>query len=128
MKKIVISGSSKLQDKVKYWCEYFKDYDILDYPKEASNAELIDVYKRFYTNLENTDIFFLMNEEKNNIKGYIGAASYSELNYVVMLNLLHNKKIDVYILNMPSKEVPCYDEINIWLDNGIIKLYGGKIK
>lgn len=25
MKKIVISGSSKLQDKVNYWLEYFKN-------------------------------------------------------------------------------------------------------
>lgn len=35
MKKVVISGSSKLQDKVNYWLEYFKSkgYTILDYPK-----------------------------------------------------------------------------------------------
>ena len=35
MKKIVISGSSKLQDKVNYWLGYFKNknYIILDYPK-----------------------------------------------------------------------------------------------
>lgn len=35
MKKIVISGSSKLQDKVNYWLEYFKskNYEILDYPR-----------------------------------------------------------------------------------------------
>lgn len=29
MKKIVISGSSKLQDKVNYWLEYFKNKNIL---------------------------------------------------------------------------------------------------
>lgn len=35
MKKVVISGSSKLQDKVSYWLDYFKNnnYEILDYPK-----------------------------------------------------------------------------------------------
>ena len=35
MKKVVISGSSKLQNKVNYWLEHFKnkDYVILDYPK-----------------------------------------------------------------------------------------------
>ena len=35
MKKIVISGSSKLQDKVNYWLEYFKNEncEVLDYPK-----------------------------------------------------------------------------------------------
>lgn len=50
MKKIVISGSSKLQDKVNYWLEYFKNknYIILDYPKlikqENYEKELPEVY------------------------------------------------------------------------------------
>lgn len=111
MKKIVISGSSKLQDKVNYWLEHFKnkDYKILDYPKliEQENyvKELPNVYKDFYTALENTDVYFLMNEEKNGIKGYIGASAIAELTYVVILNLIHQKNIEIYILNMPSEEV-----------------------
>lgn len=78
MKKIVISGSSKLQDKVNCWLEYFKskNYEILDYPKfiekEKYAEELPVIYKNFYCSLENTDVFFLMNEEKNGILGYIG--------------------------------------------------------
>lgn len=129
MKKIVISGSSKLQDKVNYWLEHFKNknYEILDYPKliEQDNyvKELPQVYKNFYTSLENTDIFFLMNEEKKGIKGYIGASAIAELTYVVILNLIHNKNIEIYILNMPSEEVPSYDEVKFWLDMGWIKLY-----
>ena len=37
MKKIVISGSSKLQDKINYYLNYFKDrgFEILDYPKKV---------------------------------------------------------------------------------------------
>ena len=95
MKKIVISGSSTLQDKVNYWLEYFKNknYIILDYPKlikqENYEKELPEVYEHFYSSLENTDIYFLINEEKNGIKGYIGAIA--ELTYVVILNLIHNK-------------------------------------
>lgn len=128
MKKIVISGSSKLQDKVNYWINYFKDkYEILDYPKfvkpENYLTELPSVYENFYTALENTDVFFLMNEEKNGIKGYIGASATAELTYVVIQNLLHHKNIDIYILNMPSKEVSAYDEVKFWLDVGWIKLY-----
>lgn len=129
MKKIVISGSSSLQDKVNYWREHFKNknYQILDYPKsiekENYEKELPKVYKDFYTALENTEVFFLMNEEKNGIKGYIGASAIAELTYVVMLNLIHNKNIDIYILNMPSQEVSSYDEVNFWLDMGWIKLY-----
>ena len=129
MKKIVISGSSKLQDKVNYWMKYFESigYEILDYPKlikeENKNNELSIVYKDFYTSLENTDVFFLMNEEKNEIEGYIGASAIAELTYVVILNFIHNKNIDIYILNMPSREVSSYDEVKFWLDMGWIKLY-----
>lgn len=129
MKKIVISGSSSLQEKVNYWREYFKNknYEILDYPKpiEKGNYEkkLPKVYKDFYTALENTEVFFLINEEKNGIKGYIGASAIAELTYVVILNLIYNKNIDIYILNMPSQEVSSYDEVKFWLDIGWIKLY-----
>lgn len=129
MKKIVISGSSKLQNKVDYWLEHFKNknYEILDYPKLIAQdnyvKELPQVYKNFYTALENTDTFFLMNEEKKGIKGYIGASAIAELTYVVILNLIHNKNIDIYILNMPSEEVSSYDEVKFWLDMGWIKLY-----
>ena len=128
MKKIVISGSSKLQDKVEYWISYFKNlnYEILDYPKYTEPSEyektLPKIYKNFYTALENTDVYFLMNEEKNGIKGYIGASSIAELTYVVILNLIHHKNIQIYILNMPSKEVSSYDEVKFWLNMGWIKL------
>lgn len=135
MKKIVISGSSKLQDKVEYWINYFKNlnYEILDYPKYTEPSEyektLPKIYKNFYTALENTDVYFLMNEEKNGIKGYIGASSIAELTYVVILNLIHNKNIEIYILNMPSNEVSSYDEVKFWLNMGWIKLFDkGEIK
>lgn len=132
MKKIVISGSSKLREKVNYWLEYFKNenYEILDYPKliEEENyaIELPNVYRNFYTALENTDVYFLMNEEKEGIKGYIGASSIAELTYVVILNLIHHKNIEIYILNMPSEEVSSYDEVKFWLDMGWIKLFEKK--
>ena len=103
MKKVVISGSSKLQDKVEYWLNYFKNlnYEILDYPKYVESFDyektLPIIYKNLYTALENTNIYFLMNEEKNGIKGYIGASAIAELTYVVILNLIHNKNIEIYI-------------------------------
>ena len=129
MKKVVISGSSKLQDKVGKWIEHFLNlgYEVLDYPKlikeENYVKELPKIYEDFYKALENTDMYFLMNEEKNGISGYIGASAIAELTYVVILNLIHNKNIDIYILNMPSKDVNSYDEVKFWLDMGWIKLY-----
>lgn len=78
--------------------------------------DLSVVSKKFYTVLENTDIFFLMTEDKNGIKGYTGASAIAGLTYVVILNLIHNKNIEIYILNMPSEEVSSYDEVKFWLD------------
>ena len=132
MKKVVISGSSKLQDKVNYWIEYFKDknYEILDYPRfiqqENYKTELPITYANFYNALEKTDVFFLMNEDKNGIKGYIGTSAIAELTYVVILNLIHNKNIEIYILNMPEESLNCYDEVKFWLDMKWIKLYEEK--
>ena len=129
MRKIVISGSSKLQEKVNYQLNYFekKNYEILDYPKLIAKSvyekELPKVYKDFYNALENTDVFFLMNEEKNGINGYIGASAIAELTYVVILNLIHNRNIEIYILNMPSQDCACYDEVKFWLDMKWIKIF-----
>jgi len=129
MKTIVISGSSKLKERVNYWCNYFKEngYEILDYPKfiekENYKKDLAKHYLDFYTAINNTDTFFLMNEEKNGIAGYIGASAMSELNYVVMQNQIHGKNIDIYILNVPSDTLSCYDEVNFFLDMGWIKLF-----
>lgn len=64
-----------------------------------------------------------MNEEKNGIKGYIGASAIAELTYVVILNLIHNKNIEIYILNMSNEDVSSYDEVKFWLDMGWIKLF-----
>ena len=132
MKRVIISGSAKLQDNINQWVKYFenKNYEVLDYPKLVKQEnyinELEDVYKNFYRSIENTDVFFLANEEKNGIKGYIGAGMFAELTYAVILNLVHNKNIEIYILNIPSSELPQYDEVKFFIDMGYIKLYEEK--
>lgn len=129
MKKIVISGSSKLQKQINYWYNYFitKGYEILDYPKLVPQKkhieELPKVYKNFYTAIENTNMYFLMNDEKDGIPGYIGTSSIAELHYAIMQNQIHNKNIDIYILNMPSEKLSCYDEVKFFLDVGWIRLF-----
>ena len=125
MKKIVISGSSKLQEELITWKKHFeqKGYKVIDYPKQVNKENLKDIYKSFYESLEKADVLFLMNEERKGIKGYIGPSSMAEVIYTIMLNQIHNKKIEIYILNMPSREVSCYDEIKLFLENGWIKIY-----
>lgn len=126
MKKVVISGSAKLQNKIKVWIEHFKSKkeEIIAFPKQIkSKEELSKEYKEFYLAIEICNVFFLMNEEKDGIKGYIGANGIAELTYAIMLNLIHNKEIEIYIMTMPSKEVTCYDEIKFYLNMGWIKIY-----
>lgn len=129
MKKIVIAGSAKLQDKVNYWKDKFEkeNYQVLDYPKEIDKYSFIDVYpdvhKEFFKKITETNILFIMNEDKNNIEGYIGAETFAELAFGLSQNLVYGKNIDLVILKMPDEKVSCYNEIKLWLELGWIKLY-----
>lgn len=153
MKKLVISGSSKLRERALYWRGYFegRGYEVIDWPAPVSleeetldepqtspglslgrwlkpddsdyNERLTNVYKRFYKNLDQADTFFLMNEDKDGIEGYIGASSIAELTYVVIGNLNRGRKVEINILKTPSKSQNCYEEVKFWLDQGWVKLY-----
>lgn len=129
MKKIVIAGSAKLQDKIDYWLTIFqeKNFKIIDYPKEIDKTNFIksypNIHKTFFENITKTDILFIMNEDKNGVEGYIGAETYAELAFGLAQNLVYNKNIDLIVLKMPSVNVQCYDEIRLWLELGWIKLY-----
>ncbi|MBO5095434.1 MAG: hypothetical protein J6B98_00965 [Bacilli bacterium] len=132
MKKIVIAGSAKLQDKVNYWKDKFEkeNYQVLDYPKEIDKCSFIDVYpdvhKEFFEKITKTDILFIMNEDKNSIDGYIGAETFAELTFGLSQNLLYGKNIELLILKMPDEKVSCYNEIKLWLELGWIKIYNKK--
>ena len=129
MKKVVITGSVKLQAEINNWTNFFKNnnYEVLDYPREIEEKKYMKKYpirhKEFFESITKTDILFIMNEDKNGITGYIGAESFAELAFGLTQNLLYNKNIELVILKMPSPEVQCYDEIYLWLKLGWIKLY-----
>ena len=129
MKKVVIAGSSKLQDKINMWRNKFIElgYNVIDYPEEIDDDNFMnlypDIHKTFFKNITNTDILFIMNEDKDNIEGYIGAESYAELTFGLAQNLIYNKNIELIVYKMPCKNVQCYDEVKLWLDLGWIKLY-----
>lgn len=129
MKKIVIAGSAKLQKEISIWKETFKNqnYEILDFPKPIEKSNFLELYpnihKDFFSSITKTDILFIMNEDKNGITGYIGAESFAELTFGLAQKLVYNKDIELIILKMPSKNVQCYEEINLWLKLGWIKLY-----
>lgn len=128
-KKVVIAGSASLQKKVQFWKKHWEDkgYSVTDYPspipKETFLEEYPQVHKDFFKNIIDADILFVMNEDKNNIKGYLGAESFAEMCFGVAQNLIHNKNIEVMLLQIPEDKVQSYDEIQLWLNLGWIKLY-----
>lgn len=130
MKKLIICGSSKLQERAAYWRGYFegRGYEVIDYPtlvsSEGDYAEnLTDIYISYYQNLDRADVFFLMNEDKDDIGGYIGPSAIAELTYVVIGNLTRGKKVEINLLQMPSEEQACYTEVKFWLDQGWVQIY-----
>ncbi len=128
-KKVVIAGSASLQKKVQFWKKYWEDKDcsVINYPstvpKETFLAEYPQVHKDFFKNIIESDILFVMNEDKNGIKGYLGAESFAEMCFGVAQNLIHNKKIEIMLLQTPEEKVQSYDEIKLWLKLGWIKPY-----
>lgn len=130
MKKLIIAGSSKLQERAAYWRGYFegRGYEVIDFPSLVSDegdyaSNLTDIYVSFYQNIDRTDVFFLMNEDKDDIGGYIGPSAFAELTYAIIANLNRGKKIEINILQMPSPEQPCHEEVKFWLDQNWLKIY-----
>lgn len=152
MKKLIISGSSKLHQRALYWMGYFEGcgFEVLDYPTPITDAKddletvptpgeinsnilnpgdegydqhLANSYQRFWKNLDRADIFFLMNEDQNDTEGYIGSGMLTEIAHVLINNFNHNKKTAIYLLKEPSEEQNCYNEIKFWLDQGWINIY-----
>lgn len=130
MKKLIISGSSKLQERAAYWRGYFegRGYEIIDYPGQITSGDhlaenLSDVFVSFFQNIDRADVFFLMNEDYKDIGGYIGPSAFSELTYAIIANLNRGKKIEINLLQTPSDEQACSEEINFWLQQGWISIY-----
>lgn len=153
MKKLIISGSAKLYERALYWRGYFegRGYDVIDWPRPLFEKEdllsetrpepgmplgrlirpgdseyadgMTKFWKQYYKHLDQADVYFLMNEDKNGIQGYIGPGAIAELTYTVIGNLNRGRKTEIKILQMPSKQQSCYDEVKFWLDQGWISIY-----
>ncbi len=111
------------------WLDFFQrnNYEILDYPKLIEEQRFMELYPNihieFFQNIVKTDVLFIMNEDKNDIVGYIGYEAYAELLFGLTQKLIYNKDIELVVLKMPSRDVECYNEINLWLELGWIKLF-----
>ena len=128
-KSVVIAGSAKIQDEIEKWLEYFKNnnYELLDWPKNIDANEFMQIYpqvfKEFFESIQRADMFFLLNEDKNGITGYIGAESFAELVFAVTQKILYGKQLEVVIRKMPDKRVACFDEVDMWIKLGYVKIF-----
>lgn len=128
--KVVISGSGSLSEKIKYWKERFEGegYEVIAFPEPWDNSvdhdqRLDNLYVDFYNAIDESDTFFLMNEDKNDTVGYIGANSTSELIYAVVSKLRTRKDLKIYLAKMPSEQVPIFEEVSSFLRLGWVEVY-----
>lgn len=133
MKKIAIASSAKFQDEINYWKEYFerKGYNVINYPKKINQYDVYvyeEIYREFYNSLVETDILFVLNEDKNGIEGYIGAETFAELSFIVANNIINNSNKEVYLLKMPSEQVQSYVEIMNFIKLGWVKIFDSDIE
>ena len=131
MKTVVISSSASLQDQIKKWLSFWvsKGYKVTDYPKEVKDSEFSKEYpmihKNFYKKLynPNLNVHFVLNEDKNNISGYIGPGVFAEIAFRVGLNLIQNKKVKIILFKKPSPKNHFYKDIQLWLSLGWVRLF-----
>ncbi|AKM78111.1 MAG: hypothetical protein UX49_C0003G0010 [Candidatus Wolfebacteria bacterium GW2011_GWC2_46_275] len=128
-KKVVIAGSASLPEKIDYWKRIWEDqgYLVTAYPRQLPVETFFEEYPRvhteFFKQITEADILFVMNEDKNGIKGYLGAESFAEMGFGVARDLLHKNHLKIVLLQVPDSSVQSYDEIMLWLQLGWISLY-----
>ncbi len=129
MKKVVIAGSASLQDEIIKWKEYWDNQEghaVINYSLPIENedfmAEYPKIHKEFFKSIVEADLLFVANEDKNGIEGYIGAEVFAELVYGMMQNFLSNHNIEIVLAKRPSSEVQSFEEIDLWLKLGWIRI------
>jgi hypothetical protein len=129
MKKIIIAGSAKLQKEATHWVNYWqsKNFEVTDYPKKIEPSEFEkeypDIYRLYFKRLLVADILFVMNEDRNGVRGYIGAETFAEMAFAVANNQLGKTKIEIVLLKKPSNKCIGSDDVNLWLKLDWIKIF-----
>lgn len=130
MKNVVIAGSARLREVNEKWVDFWKRQEgfvVTNYPLQIPSESFLQdyprVHKEFFESLKNADLLFVANEEKNGIPGYIGAEVFAEIVFVIALNLTEGKKIEIQLATMPSEKIQAYEEIQLWLGLGWVKLF-----
>ncbi len=129
MKKVVIAGSASLQEEITFWKKMWEDnrYVVINYPKAISSGNFLELYPKvhtdFFKSIQEADVLFVMNEDKDDTEGYIGAEAFAELSFGVIEKLVNKKDIEIILLKIPSEQVQSHEEIELWLKLGWIEIY-----
>ena len=128
MRKIVIAGSRKTYKEAQIIKEKLEQfgYEVIDYPKNIDHSKELEykvAYEKFYEKLKQSDDFLLLNIDKNGIKGYIGYEAFAELSFMIANSIVDKKESKIFIYQIPSEKLDCYDEITLFLKLGYIKIF-----
>ncbi|MFB6075656.1 MAG: hypothetical protein ABEK17_00790 [Candidatus Aenigmatarchaeota archaeon] len=126
MEKVVICGSGSFHKEAKEWKDKLEGdkYEVIKYPNMVDIDSIDDykeAHKEHYEKINECNILFIMNLDKNNIENYIGPSVFVEIAYAIGLNITKNYNIDIFLLNSIPEEVPYSEELNLWKELGWIK-------
>lgn len=81
------------------------------------------MFRAFYERLAGCDALFVMNEDRDDVVGYVGAATFGELSYAVARNACGHKPIEIVVLQPVGDDVHGCEEIRLWKDLGWITFH-----
>ncbi len=81
------------------------------------------VFRAFYEQLAVCDALFVMNEDRDDVAGYVGAATFAELSFAVARNAFRRQPVDIVVLQPVSDTVSGADEIRLWHSLGWIRYH-----
>ncbi|PCI24149.1 hypothetical protein COB57_05555 [Candidatus Peregrinibacteria bacterium] len=126
MKKIVISASAKLELAISKWRKILKkDFEVIAYPEQISgdlHQEYPAVHADFYKSLFQTDVLFVLNEDKGGQKNYIGPSVFAEIAFVIGLNQTSKKQVKILCMNPLPEDLAYSEELLLWRDLGWIEI------
>lgn len=127
-KKVVICASAKFYNEAQEWKKKLEEqsFDVIRTIQsidENSISQYETTHREHYSKMMECDVVFVLNAEKNNIAGYIGASVFAEIAFAIGLNLVLKKDIKIWLLNPLPEESPYLDELIKWEKLGWIKQY-----
>jgi len=129
-KKVVICASAKFHKETKEWKNRLENlgYEVIKtigiIPQNNIEAYK-EAHNRHYCKMNECDILFILNLEKNNIPNYIGSGVFAEIAFSIGLNVSQNKNIKIYCLNPLPKNLSHSEELLLWEKLNWIKVWNG---